>query len=197
MVMNELPYLTAFLLGGLHALEADHMAAVTSFAVQKPEPRAAARFGLQWAAGHGSSILLVGMLLIFIGMRIPENATGLMERVVGLTLIGLGAWTIVAVRRAHRRSHTHAPTFVGLVHGFAGAAAAVALVPLALFDSAFNGVAYLLLFGIGTALSMCAYALFAGYLASRATRVAESFGRAVGLCTGFGTIMIGVVWLIR
>lgn len=193
----ELTYFTAFALGAMHALEADHMAAVTAFAVQKPEPRAAARFGLQWAAGHGTSILLAGMLLIFIGIRIPESATGMLERGVGLMLIMLGVWTAFAVRRVHRRAHQHAPTLVGLVHGLAGAAAAVALVPLAVFDSAFNGLAYLILFGIGTALSMSAYALFAGFMATRANDFAEPFGRAISTLAGVGTIAIGVAWLIR
>lgn len=193
----QLTYLTAFALGALHALEADHIAAVTSFAVQKPQPAAAARFGLQWAAGHGTSILIAGMLLIFIGMRIPESATGVLERCVGAMLIILGVWTAFAVRRVHHRSHRHAPTLVGLVHGLAGAAAAVALVPLTVFDSAFNGIAYLLLFGAGTAVSMMAYALFAGYMAQSAHGFAEPLGRALGRAAGAATIVIGVVWLIR
>jgi hypothetical protein len=83
------------------------------------------------------------------------------------------------------------------MHGLAGAAPAVALVPLALFDSALSGLSYLLLFAAGTAASMSVYALFAGYLAGRATAFAEWVGRAVGQFTGIGTIAIGIIWLIR
>lgn len=214
----QLPYVTALILGSLHAFEADHLAAVTSFAVQKPQPRAAMGFGFRWALGHGTSILLAGALLIFIGLRIPESATGVMERMVGFALIALGGWTVWATRRLHAHEHvhdgdrhvhlhshitkkshehSHAPTLIGLLHGLAGAAPAVALVPLALFDSAAGGLSYLLLFAAGTAASMSAYAMFAGFLAGRATRFAEWVGRAVGQFTGIGTIAIGLIWLIR
>lgn len=214
----QLPYVTALILGSLHAFEADHLAAVTSFAVRKPQPRAAMGFGFRWALGHGTSILLAGALLIFIGLKIPESATGVMERVVGFALIALGGWTVWATRRLHAHEHvhdgdrhvhlhshitkkshehSHAPTLIGLLHGLAGAAPAVALVPLALFDSAAGGLSYLLLFAAGTAASMSAYAMFAGFLAGRATAFAEWVGRAVGQFTGIGTIAIGLIWLIR
>ena len=214
----ELPFLTAVLLGSLHAFEADHLAAVTSFAVQKPTPRQSVGFGFRWAVGHGTSILLAGLFLIFLGLRIPEGATHVLERSVGVVLILLGAWTMMATRAMHAHEHAHdgsrhlhlhshlferghdhkhAPTLVGLMHGLAGAAPAVALVPLAMFDTAFGGIGYLLLFAIGTAVSMSVYALFAGFLAGRATRAATAFGRAIGQLTGVSTIIIGVVWLIR
>ena len=93
--------------------------------------------------------------------------------------------------------HSHAPTFVGLMHGLAGAAPAVALVPLAMLDTPFAGISFLLLFGIGTAVAMSVYALFAGFVAGRAVRFAEWLGRAVGQLTGVSTIIIGVFWLIR
>lgn len=215
----ELPFLTALLLGSLHAFEADHLAAVTSFAVQKPSPRQSMTFGFRWALGHGTSVLLAGMLVLFLGLRIPDGMSAIMERSVGIVLIGLGLWTFFATRAIHAHEHAHAhgsphvhlhshllrrdhdhkhaPTVVGLLHGLAGAAPAVALVPLAMFDSAFSGLSYLLLFAAGTAASMTIYALLAGYAAGRATRIAESLGRAVGQFTGIGTIAIGVVWLIR
>ncbi|HEY0670897.1 MAG TPA: sulfite exporter TauE/SafE family protein [Longimicrobiales bacterium] len=214
----ELPFLTAVILGSLHAFEADHLAAVTSFAVQKPTARQSVHFGFRWALGHGTAILLAGLLLIAVGMRIPDGATQLMERGVGLVLIALGAWTMIATRAMHAHEHNHqgsrhvhlhshlvdgghdhkhAPTIVGLMHGLAGAAPAVALVPLTMFDSPFSGISYLLLFALGTAVSMSTYALFAGYVAGRATRVAAWLGRTVGQLTGVSTIIIGIVWLIR
>jgi ABC-type nickel/cobalt efflux system permease component RcnA len=215
----ELSFLTAVILGSLHAFEADHLAAVTSFAVQKPSARQSAGFGFRWALGHGTSVLLAGMFLIFLGLRIPEGAANVMERSVGLVLIALGAWTVVATRALHAHEHAHAhgpkhvhlhshlggrghdhkhaPTLIGLMHGLAGAAPAVALVPLAMSESAYSGLGYLLLFAAGTAVSMTLYAVLAGYVAGRATRVAESLGRAVGQFTGIGTIIVGVVWLIR
>jgi nickel/cobalt exporter len=86
---------------------------------------------------------------------------------------------------------------MGLMHGLAGAAPAVALVPLAMFHSAWGGLSYLLTFAAGTAASMSVYALAAGFLAGRAVRFAEWVGRAVGQFAGLGTIAIGIIWLIR
>jgi ABC-type nickel/cobalt efflux system permease component RcnA len=214
----QLPYVTALVLGSLHAFEADHLAAVTAFAVHKPEPRSSMRFGFQWALGHGTSILLAGALLIFVGLRIPESATNVMDRLVGIALIGLGTWTAWATRRLHAHAHrhdgvthvhlhshiaqrghdhAHAPTFMGLLHGLAGAAPAVALVPLAMFHSAWSGLSYLLLFAVGTAASMSVYALFAGYFAGRAARFAAWVGRVIGQCAGWGTVAVGIFWLLR
>jgi cytochrome c biogenesis protein CcdA len=197
--MIELPFLTAIILGSLHAFEADHVAAVTAFAVQKPRPREAVQFGMEWALGHGGAILIAGAPLIFLGLRIPESANGTMERLVGLSLVALGAWTAWIAQRAHRRAHTDprgAPVTIGLVHGLAGAAPAVALVPLAAMDSAAAGMGYLGLFAIGTAISMAAYACAAGYLAERANGFGERAGRFVAQFTGVGTIAIGLFWLI-
>ena len=195
--MTQLPFLTAVILGSLHAFEADHMAAVTSFVVRKPRPRDAIRFGLQWALGHGGAILLAGAFLIFVGLAIPENATGIMERLVGVALILLGISTAWMAHRAHVRAHTHAPTALGLMHGLAGAAPAVALVPLAVIDSAASGLTYLLLFAIGTTVSMAAYAGAAGFFAGRASGISERVGRGIGQLTGLTTIAIGIFWLIR
>lgn len=196
---GELPFVTALLLGSLHAFEADHMAAVTSFAVQRPQPRAALRFGLQWALGHGGAILLAGVCLIGLGLAIPAEATGIMERLVGVALVLLGIWTAWVAHRAHVRAHRHTygPAAIGLVHGLAGAAPAVALVPLAVIDSAIGGVSYLLLFAAGTALSMAAYSVAAGFFAARANGFGERAGRLITQFTGVGTIAIGVFWLIR
>lgn len=208
MELTHLPFLTAVILGSLHAFEADHMAAVTSFVVRKPRPRDAARFGLQWALGHGSAILLAGAFLIFLGLNIPENATGIMERLVGVTLVVLGASTAWVAHRAHVRAHSHphtlsdsqttrAPAAVGLMHGLAGAAPAVALVPLAVIESAAGGLGYLLLFALGTATSMAAYAVAFGFFAARASGISERFSLAMGQLTGLTTIAIGIFWLIR
>ncbi|MGQ0815694.1 MAG: hypothetical protein ACT4O1_14760 [Gemmatimonadota bacterium] len=197
--MNELTFFTALLLGSLHAFEADHIAAVTSFAVQKPQPRDALRFGFQWALGHGGAILIAGACLAWFGLQIPERATGVVERLVGVALVLLGASTAWAAHRAHVRahSHPHAPAAIGLMHGLAGAAPAVALVPLSVIGSATGGLGYLLLFTAATAVSMSAYACVAGYMAARATRFGERVGRTVGQLTGVSTIAIGIFWLIR
>lgn len=213
-----LPYTAALVLGTVHALEADHMAAVTSFAIRKPAPLAAARFGMQWAVGHGASLLLAGSALLLIGLAIPETASIWLDRLVAFVLIGLGVWTLRSSNRlrahvhvhagrehvhlhpepaGHDHDHPHAPTMVGMLHGMAGAAPALALLNVTGSDSVLQGVSAMMIFALGTAVGMGGYALCAGFIAGRAAIASEKLARAVGRLTGVGTIIIGIYWLFR
>jgi hypothetical protein len=105
--MNELwaAYVTAFALGAGHALEVDHMVAVTVFVGGRPRLGAAVGFGMRWALGHSLVVLLVGGALVMAGVRVPAAAYEWAELLVGATLIGLGIWGT----RAARRLHVHLP----------------------------------------------------------------------------------------
>jgi nickel/cobalt transporter (NicO) family protein len=214
-----LPYTTALLLGSVHALEADHMAAVTAFAVRRPAPLAAAGFGVRWAAGHGLAVTVVGALLLLLGLTIPLPAAAWLDRSVGLVLIALGLWTAWHASRLHahvhhhhdgvehahlhshafraEHDHAHAATMIGALHGLAGAAPAVALLQVARSTSFLQGMSYLATFAVGTALGMALYALLTGWLVGRAAIRSERLARALGKLTGAGTIAIGVIWLLR
>ena len=96
---------TAAMLGFLHALEVDHMIAVTSFVSTRPALRTAAVFGVRWGVGHSLSVFIAGGILLLTGLRWPARFDQAGEVVVGAMLIGLGAWAI----RASRKLHLHAP----------------------------------------------------------------------------------------
>jgi sulfite exporter TauE/SafE len=214
-----LPYTTALLLGSVHALEADHMAAVTAFAVRRPAPLAAAGFGVRWAVGHGASVTAVGALLLLVGVTIPVYATEWMDRSVGLVLIALGLWTAWHASRLHahvhhhddgvehahlhshafraQHDHAHAATLIGALHGLAGAAPAIALLQVARSDSFLQGMSYLATFAVGTAAGMALYALITGWLVGRAAIRSERLVRVLGKLTGASTVAIGVIWLLR
>jgi ABC-type nickel/cobalt efflux system permease component RcnA len=100
-----IPILTALALGFLHALEVDHMLAVTTFVADGPALRVAARFGLRWGIGHSLAVLLVGGALLVTGLRWPERYDAIGEGVVGLMLMALGLWAI----RSSRKLHLHRP----------------------------------------------------------------------------------------
>ena len=74
-------------------------------------------FGVRWAIGHGFSLFVIGSVL-FTLKRAAETsqpqlfASGVLERLVGLVLVGLGVWTLfqVASSRAsaqHEHGHFH------------------------------------------------------------------------------------------
>jgi ABC-type nickel/cobalt efflux system permease component RcnA len=109
--------LGAFGFGVAHAFEPDHMAAVSTFVASRPKPREAALFGVKWAIGHGLSLFLIGSLLFVLKQTVEKKqpellASGVLDRVVGLVLVGLGVWTLFQVvssraSKAHAHGHFH------------------------------------------------------------------------------------------
>lgn len=213
----SVPLLAALMLGVAHALETDHVAAVTAFVGRRPGPRAAVAFGLRWAAGHGAAVVIGGTALLVAALRVPMVAEVWLERLVGLSLVLLGCWTIASGRTLHAHRHTHedgtrhthlhghldgdthehghAATLVGLLHGLAGAAPAVAVVPLVRLDSPWLGTGFLVVFAAGTAIAMALYALLAGWIAGRAAVRSAVRARALGIGSGIATIGVGAYWL--
>ncbi|HEX9166057.1 MAG TPA: hypothetical protein VF862_09110 [Gemmatimonadales bacterium] len=97
--------MTACVLGFLHALEIDHMLAVTAFVSRRPTLATAARFGFRWGIGHSVAVLAAGGLLLATGLRWSERYESWGEAAVGLLLIGIGLWSL----RSTRNLHVHPP----------------------------------------------------------------------------------------
>lgn len=98
---------------------------------------------------------------------------------------------------AEPHAHGHAATAMGALHGLAGTAPAVALIPLAGMDSATPALLYLVAFGVGTALSMSLYAMFAGWIAGRAAHISGRVGRGLARVAGLSSVAVGIWWLVR
>lgn len=96
--------LTAGMIGFLHALEVDHMLAVSAFVSRRPSVPLAARFGARWGLGHSIAVLAAGGVLLALGIRWPSRWDALGEALVGAMLIGLGGWALVSARRMHLHS---------------------------------------------------------------------------------------------
>lgn len=96
---------TALVLGFLHALELDHMVAVTAFVSRRPATLAALGFGALWGLGHSAAVLALGGIALATGLRLPPGAESALEALVGVALIAVGFWSL----RATRNLHLHAP----------------------------------------------------------------------------------------
>jgi len=96
---------TAFFLGLAHAIEVDHMIAVTAFVSTRPALRAAAGFGLRWGLGHSLAVFVAGGILIATGLRWPAGYDQLGEGLVGGLLVAVGIWAMLRARKLH----LHAP----------------------------------------------------------------------------------------
>lgn len=101
MPADWLTVLAAATLGFLHALEVDHMIAVTAFVSTRPSASTAAGFGVRWGIGHSIAVLLAGGVLLITGVRWPERYDAIGEAAVGVMLVAIGFWAIRAARRLH------------------------------------------------------------------------------------------------
>jgi ABC-type nickel/cobalt efflux system permease component RcnA len=184
--MTELSVVTTlslgFLLGARHALDADHLAAVSTIIATQRDLKASGLVGACWGVGHTVTLLLIGLGVIALGFRIPPSFSAACETAVGIMLILLGgslAWNLWRDRwhvhphvhdgQAHLHLHTHRtdaghrhdhdgrafvkPIFVGMVHGLAGSAALILLL-LATVRTLWEGLAYIVAFGVGSIVAM-------------------------------------------
>jgi len=104
-----------FLLGMQHALEADHIAAVSSIAARRSRISDIVKHGLTWGLGHTLTLFVFAGVAILLGRAIPESVAKPIEGAVGIMLIGLGAHVLWRLwrDRVHFHRHGHAD---GTVH---------------------------------------------------------------------------------
>jgi hypothetical protein len=96
-----------FLLGMQHALEADHIAAVSSIAARRTHVGDIVRHGLTWGVGHTLTLFIFAGAAILLGRAIPETVARPIEAAVGLMLIGLGANVLWRLWRDRVHFHRH------------------------------------------------------------------------------------------
>ncbi len=96
---------TAAVLGFLHALDVDHMLAVTAFVSRRPALRTAIQFGFRWGLGHSLAVLAAGGVILITGLRWGAHWDRVAEGGVGLMLVGIGLWSM----RSTRNLHVHLP----------------------------------------------------------------------------------------
>ena len=96
-----------FLLGMQHALEADHIAAVSSIAARRSRVGDIVRHGLTWGLGHTLTLFAFAGAAIMLGRAIPETFARPAETAVGIMLVGLGAHVLWRLWRDRVHFHRH------------------------------------------------------------------------------------------
>ena len=96
-----------FLLGMQHALEADHIAAVSSIAARRSQVGDIVRHGLTWGLGHTLTLLAFAGVALLLGRAIPESVARPIEAAVGIMLVGLGAHVLWRLWRDRVHFHRH------------------------------------------------------------------------------------------
>ena len=96
-----------FLLGMQHALEADHIAAVSSIAARRSHVADIVKHGLTWGLGHTLTLFVFAGAAILLGRAIPDHVARPLETAVGVMLIGLGAHVLWRLWRDRVHFHQH------------------------------------------------------------------------------------------
>lgn len=96
-----------FLLGMQHALEADHIAAVSSIAARRTNVGDIVRHGLTWGLGHTVTLFVFAGAAILFGQAIPEHLSRPLETAVGIMLVGLGSHVLWRLWRDRVHFHQH------------------------------------------------------------------------------------------
>jgi hypothetical protein len=195
-----MPAMFAALLAGLtagliHVLSGpDHLAAVAPLTGGRRT--AAWRAGFLWGLGHSTGVLAVGLLALWLRSALPLDAlSSWSERIVGVTLVGIGLWGFTLVLRGPIHSHLHvrAAAAVGVLHGVAGSSHFLGVLPALALPSAAASFGYLSGFALGTVAAMSAFAGGLGLLggsddAPRHRRWLLSASSAIA-------IVVGLVWI--
>lgn len=93
---------TAFTLGVRHGFDWDHIAAIADLGGTAENKRRGFVLAMLYAIGHGIVVFALGTAAIAFGLAIPDGLDVWMGRVVGITLIGLGAWILIELLRKGR-----------------------------------------------------------------------------------------------
>ena len=227
--MTDPSYLTVlglgFVLGLRHALDSDHLAAVSTVLAERPSWRASGLVGLSWGLGHTEMLLLVGAIVQILRVPIPQPVADAAECVVGLMLVALGGllgmkllrerWHLHqhdhdGTRHVHLHSHAqsqdhgHAhwwresvrPLCIGMAHGLAGSAALLLFV-VASAGSVLEGLLYIAVFGCGSIAGMMLIGLLLSIPVVWSLRLGRPVFLALQGLASAGSIALGLAIVYR
>ena len=201
------------LLGMRHALEPDHLAAISTLMTGNRSSAQAAWLGACWGIGHTLTLLVAGGLLMILKLEMPIVVAQVFELAVIVLLVGFGVRAMQqgVRRKSTRPTHTHGtagrlafsgmdrwtsarPLLVGAVHGLAGSGTLTALVVTTL-PSTTTRLTYLTLFGVGTTAGMVVLSGLLGWTIAKAggDRLA---GRTLSVAAGALSIGLGLAWAV-
>jgi len=212
-------YVFGLIQGVRHALEPDHLAAVSTVVAEQRSARTSLLYSVCWGVGHALTLLFVGGALHLLRERMPASTERAFELAVAIMLIALGVRAIrMATRlglRGERVTHRHGailhahpspgehvhwrglalarrPLLIGVVHGLAGSGAMTVLIA-GRYASRMEGLAFILVYGIGATLGMAALAGLAGVPLARAMRTRLGPPLLLGTA-GVFSLTLGFLW---
>jgi hypothetical protein len=201
---------TGFVFGLRHAFDADHIAAMSALVSGSSSLKRSMWRGVVWGAGHTATLLVVGLAVLVFKVAIPAQLEAVFETAVGIMLVGLGAAVLLGIFGGENKVHVHPATAeshsstysfdgkafaVGALHGLAGSAA-IMLIVLTTARSIHLGLAYIIVFGLGSILGML---VFSGAIAIplRLSVQNRSAHATLRVLAGLASIAIGILVISR
>ncbi|MGM0873762.1 MAG: High-affinity nickel-transporter [Bacillota bacterium] len=108
--------LLAILIGMRHGMDGDHIAALADMIGREKQKLKQYSLGVMYSVGHGLIVLIIGLLTIYVGVRLPEGAYGILELLVSFTLILLGGIILHSVIK-HQHEYEY-KSRISIVFGF-------------------------------------------------------------------------------
>jgi len=214
-----------FVLGLRHALDADHLAALSTVLAERPTVQASTAIGFFWGLGHTLMLLCVGTVLMALNLTIPESMANVFEFAVGVMLVALGL--SLARRMSREQWHLHAhehggqphvhlhshhlqadhahghwyqgslrPLAIGMAHGLAGSAALM-LVVLSTVTGIGQGIGYIVVFGVGSILGMVGVGAVLSLPVVYSMTIGPRAYRTVQGLACLASIGLGVLMMVR
>jgi ABC-type nickel/cobalt efflux system permease component RcnA len=214
-----------FLLGLRHALDADHVAAVSTFVSQDRSVLRSCLRGTFWGIGHTAALLVAGVAVVAFKLQISAEVERGLERVVALVLVLLGGHVLLRALGAvslHRHQHSHggAPhshvhVHVGDIdehrhfHPWRGApqpllmgllhglagSGALILLVLATMPSPGAAVLYILVFGVGSTIGMLVLSGLIGVPFALTAGSSRSLATVLQMFVGAASVLVGALML--
>lgn len=211
--------LLGFFLGLRHAIEADHLAAVSTIVSEKKNIFSAAIVGGMWGIGHTISLFVVGAIVIFLKLQISESVEAKLEAIVGgmLLLLGLNALkNLFTAKEIHAHKHEHSErahthfhlhkeeesaekshhrfsprsVLIGMIHGLAGSAALTILI-VPTIESPVIALLYILIFGVGSIGGMMIMSFLIGLPFHFTATNFVFLNKAIRFCAGIFSLCLG------
>ncbi|MGH7235843.1 MAG: urease accessory protein [Nitrospiraceae bacterium] len=212
-----------FLLGLRHALDADHVAAMSALVSRHHSLTLSCVLGTCWGAGHTVALLTAGVAIITFQLTISPEMAWVFEMAVAVVLIFLGADVLLRSvgpltlhRHAHAHeshAHSHLHTHTGVQDGpghthlltvgrrpflvglLHGMAGSAALMLLVLttIPSLVGKFLYLLVFGIGSTMAMLLLSGLLGIPFAASAPRSETTQVVLQALAGGASLVVGVV----
>jgi ABC-type nickel/cobalt efflux system permease component RcnA len=210
------------LFGIQHALDPDHLIAVSTIVSEQKNLKGASLIGAVWGLGHTSTLFVVGLVVIGLRVTIPERLALSLEFLVAIMLVLLGLrilWQSFGVDKIHLHAHSHSPETHTHFHVHAdpkedhrhshpfksmrrpflvgmvhglAGSAALMLLVLGTIPSAVAGLIYIIVFGFGSVGGML---ILSGLIGLPFVLTAERFtmlNRWIRVAAGGASILFGI-----